>query len=783
MKLPFSFLPSKKEESEYYLSLILTDEKVGAVVLRAEEGNLKRINSHEAFFPDSLEEISLDNLITTIDKAISRAEELLPPDIQTHQTIFGVKDNWVDPETKKIKKEYLEKLKKMCNALDLTPLGFMVTTEAIFHLMQEEEGAPVSAVFAEVHKKEVTLSLLRGGKVIESVSSPHLESTPLTVDKLLGHFTVPVLPARIIIFQSKPNERTNHAFLSHQWSKHLPFLHVPQISVLPQAFDMRSVMYGAATQMGFKVLESKADTLPKLSATELKEEMEEAGEPVIGSEEGENVAQPQESLHPTQEAALLGSSEEEIADAEAANDFGFVVDQDIAERKPSIAHGEPEEERLDNQQPVDADEELYNEPSRRKKSSGLSTISFLSNLSALKLPKNLKLPAIAQLFSQFKGNKSILKIVIPLLLVVILVVGSIYFYYHVMQANVLLTVKPDAESQDETVTFSTAESSDFGHNLIAAKSISTSVAGQATVNATGSKDEGDKAKGTVTIYNNNNNSVTLNSGTTLTAGNGQVFLLDNNVTVASASGDIFSGTTPGTTQTTVTAKNLGTDGNEPSGTEFQIGSDNTVAAKNDNAFTGGTKKTVTVVSENDIANLRSQLPKSVQGNAQQKLNSQADSGDTVLPLVGSPTLEDEVFNHHVGDQASQVTLNASVVYTGMEYANSDLNNFATTIMKQKFPQDPNVANNSVKETITNAEQRTGQAATATVSIQAGLLPNIKNQDVISLIQKKSVSDAQNALGNMPQVASATISFSPPIPFLPSFFPTLPHKINVTVKSQ
>jgi len=259
--------------------------------------------------------------------------------------------------------------------------------------------------------------------------------------------------------------------------------------------------------------------------------------------------------------------------------------------------------------------------------------------------------------------------------------------------------------------------------------------------------------------------------------------LDNTVTVASASGDIFSGTTPGTTQTTVTAKDLGTDGNEPSGTEFSIGTDSTVAAKNDNAFSGGTTKNVTVVSESDIASLRSQLLKSVQSSAQQKLEAQADSGSTVLPLIGSPTLSGEVFNHHVDDQATQVSLNASVDYTGMEYADSDLDSFAKTIMKNKFPQDPNIANNSVKETINDAQQRTSQAATATVSIQAGLLPDINNQDVISLVQKKSLGDARNALGNIPQVQSADITFSPPIPLLPLLFPSLPHHINVTVKSQ
>ena len=137
--------------------------------------------------------------------------------------------------------------------------------------------------------------------------------------------------------------------------------------------------------------------------------------------------------------------------------------------------------------------------------------------------------------------------------------------------------------------------------------------------------------------------------------------MDNTVTIASSSGDIFSGTTPGTTQTTITAKDLGTDGNEPSGTEFAIGSDNTVAAKNDNAFSGGTKKTVTVVSANDLAKLRASLPKSVQGSAQQKLLQQADSGSTVLPLVSDPTLENQVFDKNIGDEATQVSLTASVV--------------------------------------------------------------------------------------------------------------------------
>jgi len=778
MKLPFSFLKPKKDESEYYLALLLADEKVGAVILKAEDGTLKKINSHESVFPESLDELSLDDLTTSIDKAISRAEEILPPHIQTHQTIFGVKDKWVDPETKKINKEHLAQLKKVCGALDLTPLGFMVTTEAIVHRMQEEEGAPVSAIFAEIGKKYITLNLLRGGKVLESVSSPHLESSPLTVDKLLGHFTVPVLPARIIIFQSKQDERTAHAFIAHQWSKHLPFLHMPQVTVLPQAFDMRSVMFGAAEQMGFTVAEEAEEALPKVALpTALEEPSDE-----------ETVSESETGTTDQQQVDFEKTAEEAETDAGEASDFGFVLNEDISEKAAASSDdslAEPvRHQSYEDETAVagDGDESEY-EPQRPRRVGGKGKLPFFASLSSIKFLKDLKLPEVSGMFSGAKGSKIPWKIIVPIVAVILIIVGIIYFYFYKMQANVVLTLKPNTVSQDQTVTFSTAQGNDFSNNLISAKSISTSVHGQVSTPATGKKDVGDKAKGTVTIYNNNSNPVSLSSGTTLTASNGQTFTLDNNTTVASSSGDIFSGTTPGTTNATVTAQNIGTDANEPSGTEFKIGSDNTVAAKNDNAFSGGSKKTVTVVSSNDLATLRANLPKSVQDAGKQKLDSLATSDETVLPLISTPTLVNQQFSNNVNDQASQVTLSADVVYNGMAYSNSDLTDYAQSIVKAKYPQDPTVANKSVDATVSDVSQRTNAAATATVSIQAGLLPDMNTQDIISNIQDKSIGDAKNSLSTLPQVDNVTITFSPPIPLLPSFFPRLPKHISVTMTTQ
>ncbi|MGI8419120.1 MAG: hypothetical protein ACR2LN_00585 [Candidatus Levyibacteriota bacterium] len=757
MKLPIPFLKQKQEESDYYLSLIITDEKISAIILQEVAGALKKINSSEAFFNEGDHDFTVDALVNTADKAISRAEEVLPPDIQTHQTVFGVKDSWVEPETKKIKKEYLERLKKVCDALDLKPLGFMVTVEAVTHLMQDEEGAPLSALFAQVAKKTVTLSLLRGGKVLETVSSPQLESVPATVDKLLSLFSVPVLPARIVIFQSKADERTSQAFLHHHWSKSLPFLHVPQVTVLPENFDLRAVMNGAATQMGLRVSEPKHETLTKVTPNLKDEEALAVDEEAINDETPINDSETQE-----QEAALL---------AEEASDFGFVVDQDIdqaaqeTKSAPSYLH----ESSI-----AEPDDELENERALRSSRAGSKGRNPLAEI---------RMPSFSGVFNKFSGNKSSLKIIIPVAAVILLVVGISLFYFYGTKAHVVLTLTPNMVDQKNTVTFSVDGSNDFPNNMIAAKSVSTSINAQVSTPATGKKDVGDKAKGTVTIYNTSSSTVSLSSGTQLTASNGQVFLLNNDVKVASSSGDIFSGTKPGTTDASVAAKDLGTDGNEPTGTKFAVSGSSSIAAKNDNAFSGGSKKTVTVVSNEDLATLRSNIVKSVQGDAQKKLTSQASGDEAVLPIVSDPSVQAQHFDKSLNDEAKQVSLNANVVFNGIAYTKSDLNDYAKTILKDKAPQGGNLADKTLNATVGSATLKTKNTATATVLLEAGILPNMDQQDIINNIKDKSVGDAKNTLSSLSQVQQADITFSPPIPLLPSLFPRLPHQISVEIKSQ
>lgn len=761
MKLPF--FNKKKEDTGYYLALLLTDEKASAVILHEEMGKVSIIGNHEEYLSTPLDHVHIDELIEVVDKALSRAEEGLPPSIETHSTVFGLKESWIEEETKKIKKHHLTQLKKVCDSLDLTPIGFMVTNEAIAHLLQEEEGAPLSAILGEISKTGVNLTLLRGGKKIEAIHGPFKEFTPaVTVDMLLRHFTVPVLPARLILFDSDSTEKLSQQFISHQWSKSLPFLHVPQIVVLPAGFDARAVAFGAAAQMGFE-LTGLDKALPKT--------VSHAHIPAQSEEEVQN--EDEQLEEPKNEPPIEGDN------------FGFVAGKDIAEAgpEPEVKPGhqdEPlhhaayadDEVKTGHHTPAfsEDEEEEEEEPKQRGK---FAPLAFLSGL---------KLPSFTNKFSTLGKKK---KILLPIGIIAVVIIGigifSLYYLYNV-EAIVELRMKPNMVNKTATTVFSADTSSDFSKDIIAAKTLTATVNGEVSTEATGKKDVGEKAKGNVTIFNNSDEKVTIKSGTEIKSNNGLVFIIEKDVNVGSASGDIFSGTKPGTADTSVVAKDIGTEQNLPSNTKFAIGGNSSLAAKNDSAFSGGTKKTVTVVSKNDQAKLREELPKSLQSKAKATIAQKAGSSETVLPYFATDSIENATYDKKVDEEAKKVTLKASVVFKGLSYQNSELEDYAKTVLEREGSSDVSFAENSTKAEVKDAKQKDEKEMTATVVLEAGALPKIDTTEVADGLQGKSYGDAKDKLGNLPQIDTSEIKFAPAIPLLPQFFPSLPKNIKVIVKS-
>lgn len=316
MKLPLPFL-DKKEATEYYLALILQNEKVTSVIFEKIGTAIKYISHSEEEFKNTIEDAESEEFLNVLDKAITTAEASLPQNVETHKTLFGLKENWI--EDGKIKKEYLDKLKKASDELSLNPIGFMVFSESIINLIQKEEGAPVTAVLADIGKNYITVSLIKAGRTLETKTSEIHQSASYTVDTLLKHFQTPeVMPSRVILLDSEEDELTQE-FIGHKWSNSLPFLHLPQIMSLPQDASIKAMLLGAATQMGTELLyESKRLLTEEKPEKIVPEEIEE-------STKIENIEEKQEVTTETAKPAL------DYVDEDSSMEyFGFVEGADIA---------------------------------------------------------------------------------------------------------------------------------------------------------------------------------------------------------------------------------------------------------------------------------------------------------------------------------------------------------------------------------------------------------------------------------------------------------------------
>lgn len=764
MKLQIPFFKSKKEAPIYYLGLIITPEKVSSVVFEEYVKKIRLVNREEKFFSGVFDELPLEEVIETVDSAITPLEEVLPPDVEIRDTVFGVADEWVDQESKKIKKEYLKILKKICDSLSLTPIGFMVMTEAIANLIQSEEGAPLSAILAEIGKKSVSLTLLRGGKSVQRVSGEIKENIPHTINELMKEFTADALPARIVLYGGDGGENLAQKLAAFHWSKSLPFLHMPQISMLSADFNSRAVSFGAATQMGFDVPSGIIDHIKNY-------------------ETGKNVHVSESITAPEGDRDKEVQSQEVLTDSASEDDnFGFVVDRDVEKDILKDQHMDSDKGSVAADDSADEEEVLNDKYDTQKSTMSDDGEDVKGNKSGFVQIVTEKIrsgiPAMPSVsIGRFK------LILIPAVILAVIGGGIYYFYTYVMSASVVVAIAPENKVKTEEVVFAIDSENDFEEKILKANEIEDSISGEETADATGEKEVGEKARGAVTVYNNNtSSSINLPKGAVLSTSGDLSFVTEKDIKVASASGDIFSGTKPGTADVEVTAEAIGSDYNLPSGMKFSVEGNSALAAKNDKAFSGGSSKKITIVSKKDLEKLNSSLVASLEKEAESVLGANTKKDESVLPVLLSTKILDAKYDKKEGEEAKKVNVEANLQYTGLSYDKERLNEFAVKILEKENSGEKEIRKEDVSAEIKDVEKISDARVSATVVISGSLVPKIDSASLGKELSGKSKEEFKSTISKLPQVDHTSIVYKPGIPFVADLFPFLPKNVTVTLAS-
>lgn len=778
-QLPFG---KKSENSEYYFALNIGLSEVTAAVWGI-SGNELDILSQITTAYDGTEDL-LDKSYKAMDQALGALE------VEPQKVLFGIPESWgIDDD---LKEPYLKLLRRMLKEFDLTPMAYVTTNNAISFLLQKQEGAPTTAVLLGIGDY-VEITLIRGGKIAESLSAKRSGQLFEDIEKLLRQFTeVETLPSKILLYSIKKEENLNKIkdeLMSYPWMQKLPFLHFPKIEALDENIATLAIILAGAVEINPDVdlkrtlAASKRGLVntPQMHKQSLmnKESPNETGGRLKrgASAEGSGfvAGDIKEHLdgHQDTEEELEKDKEDLLDDNLVSPDVPESFEESFSEEEIS------EEDHLDS-------EPRFPKPIPRRYQAGLTTTNreIHSNHQSFSPEWMTKIKSLIPLSlgSSFK-NPLLGKLI--LLPVIMMIMAAAYVF--LFKANVTIFVEPKVLEQDANVTADPkATAVDEEKNIIPGSVVETAVSGSGKAPATGQKQIGDPAKGKVVIYNLTDSRVSFSQGAALSA-NGLKFTLDSSVQIASQSSSIGADFTtvikPGKSDSIgVTAAGIGPEGNLSAGTDLVVGNyqKSQVVARVEDAFAGGTSKNVTVVTLDDQKKLQAKVLNDLRQKAESDLQTKMTNDKKIISEALSVVDSKYTFNKQVNDQANEFTLNANVKLRGTAYSDADLKSMVSKLIKTNVPDgfELNLSGTETQADVAKVEKDGRLIFKA--KFRAQLLPKLNLEDLKKQMRGQGVNDVADKLKQMEGVMGSEIKISPSLPTPLARLPLLDKNISITV---
>lgn len=772
MDLPniFSKLGPKEKTKEQFLAIEIGAETVTTAVWQIVDGQTQivSVGTTEEW---EIKKESIEPLLTAIDASLEKSLTGLDP--EPNKIIFGLQESWVEGKT--IAKKYTKILKEISEKFEFEPVGFVVTTEAIIHLLKQQEGTPPTAILIYVNESEIQVSLVKLGKVVATQTVSRSEDIGADVEEGLARFKIKDnLPSRMLLLNSTFDlESLKQDLLSYNWLERLLFLHFPKVEILEKQITIKAVAIAGGTEvakaLGFEIIEEKEEEEVKEEKPALKEKTPE------GIPEAPGEAEP---IQP-----------DEIP---SADDIGFKTDADVIREIPK--KGEPikdelttqvkkeEQESLEGvQEPVP--EEKGKEAPITKETWGLKFKSLISLIPhALRLPK-LKIPKRGTVF----GSRVKIMTGLIVIISILIIVAAIYGYWTIPKAELILYVRPKTLEKELVITIDSSSYQIIAQdNLIPGETVEIEVEGNNEKETTGTRVVGEKAKGEVTIYNKTSASKNFPAGTIIIGPNNLEFSLDTSVTVASASSeetDESVTTTFGKTKAAITASEIGAEYNLSSNTEFKFKSFSSASydSKNEKELTGGSSREVQAITQEDIDSLLEELKNQLKQKAASDLESQGGPGRRVLIDGVTTEIISSELSGEAGDEAQTVSVKLKLRISTLAYEEGDYNEILRQSISKAIPQDFRLKEEESESQVREAEFQNG-VAKITVIYKAVLIPRIQEQEIRRNLRGKYPQLAEEYLESLPNFSSAEIKISPKA--LPARLKTFPRKAdNISIEVQ
>jgi len=797
---------SEKKERKTFFALEIESDTLKSAVWEVVEGKAEVVKIGTV---EEWDEKKDGSFLVACDRTISSASAGITP--EPDSVIFGLPEDWVVKD--QIAKDKKRTLKQVCRNLELKPLGFVATIEALVTFLKKKQGTPPSAILIRMAETEICLSLVVLGKVVGSQTVVRSEDLAADVKEGLARFEkVENLPPRMILFDSLADfEEAKQQLISYEWDKELPFLHFPKVESLAVETSIRAIAVAGGSEvaksLGFEIEEEKKEVSKEKDRDEETEERaaEEVGVVEDKEEEELKVEDSEVKKDNTEELGFvaggdvlkkvgkvekLGKEKVEkkaarvaVALNQSKHDLGRAPVEKVAEK------GKKHEELVIREMrgpDVVSGTEISRKTSAQPKREG-----FLGRVfSVVKLvPQSLfsirpRLPKFKKPGIPFSGLPATVGFIV--FIFICLFVGGLVLYWRLPKAKVIVFIKPEILEKEISLTVSSAAAFlDKEDKIIPGKTQTIEASSSETISTSGKKLVGDKANGEATIFNKTDSVKSFEERTVLVGPNNLSFEILEDVEVASKSAETTEEgetITYGKATVGLEAASIGPEYNLEAGTEFSFKDFGTgsFSAKTESGLSGGTSREIKAVSEEDQEALLAKLTEKLEAEAAQKLEEKLPPGQKVFAKGMEKKVKSKEFNHDVDDEADKLSLDLSLQLTALSFAKEDLDSLLFHVLSDQVPDNFELRPTDLETEIKDVEA-SDEEAEFEVQVKAELLPRYDIDELTESLVGKYPQVAEETLSSLPNFARAVIEISPKLPGKLGTLPRLKENIEIEFK--
>lgn len=425
----------------------------------------------------------------------------------------------------------------------------------------------------------------------------------------------------------------------------------------------------------------------------------------------------------------------------------------------------------DSIETLELDDDAPNAGSTATATAGAATAAKTKKAKADKPKKDKKLAV-----PNFETFRKRLFIIIPVFLLV--VVGLFLLLNALPKATIAITTDTSDINSSLSLTLdTTATTVNVDKNIVPAKLQKTDKSGQQQVPATGKKNLGDKATGSVnmtTCVTSPGQLGTVPAGNGVTS-NGHTFVTKQDATFSYAgtcNGSSFKFQANGIG---IIAQVGGADYNLNNAT-FTVAGYSGISASG--STSGGTDNIVVVVAQSDIDSATQKVTASNSDSVKSQLAQQLKAAG-YFPAqatfqAGTPNVTS---SSQVGDQASTVTVTQTTTYSMFGAKQSDLKALVDNDVKGKIdPKKQSILSEGLDTATFKVVSQNDTTAQINLITVATAGPDLNADALKSQVAGMKSGEIKSLIGNDPGVVSVDVKMSP---FWVTSAPKKPNKITIT----